>query len=111
MTVYLPVGELLQLIRDRAIVTHGRGLEEEPHVEKEAPSSCGSLMPPREKELPMTIRPMLVYACRRAARNHGWLADVNMLAKELYRALFCKALCYSDLDASLPFRLDMCWHE
>lgn len=48
----------------------------------------------------------------RIAPTHYWTKEqVSILAEELYMTLRCKALLLDPMTGSLPYKLDLCWHE
>lgn len=60
----------------------------------------------------LTYRDALVTCINRIASTYGWSEEqVNKLAYELYLALKCKAVLDQPMDGSLPYKLDLCWHE
>jgi len=95
--LYVPLEVILLHARTAAVIQHQEPRADDVVISKEAEA---------------IVIPFLNYACSIAVFNNMWTkAQAKMLERELYRALYCKTLCWNDLSVSMPYRLDACWHE
>ncbi len=57
------------------------------------------------------FEPHFTAVCAKVAEQNGWPKDkVSTLASQLFFSLRAKAVLEAPMQASLPVKLDMCWH-